>query len=344
MSTVNEKMTELADVVRETLGIQEKMKIDDLINKTKSIRDLLNISLFNGTVMESQDFESDPIEYRNTVDDKSFENSAFAYSNLAKIDLPNYSNHIPSRMFYHCKSLREANLPKATSIGDSAFMEDTLLIKVNCPKVVNIYESAFSGCSNLQEINLDSCETIQSGAFAGCSSLTTVTLPKCDSIGIQAFMSCDKLKTIYLSNCYEKVQLGTRAFLGTGFMVGANSSSNGYKIYVPAFLYDNYINDSTYGWKNFSRFIEIDPATTAPKIFTIDGVEYQFYEGMRWSEWVDSSFNTAGYWCDTDYTWYVKDSRDYHIHSNSIGNVSYTNYIVSGHNYTLVPPDDNEPV
>lgn len=65
-----------------------------------------------------------------------------------------------------------------------------------------------------------------------------------------------------------------------------------------------------------------------PISFKIDGVSYQADEGMTWSEWCDSSYNTGGYYVRydniTDGSWVVCDRA---------GTVTPTSVISSGTSY-----------
>lgn len=46
-------------------------------------------------------------------------------------------------------------------------------------------------------------------------------------------------------------------------------------------------------------FIKEGSATTST--FTIDGTEYEFEEGMTWADWVNSDYNTAGFYLKNDH-------------------------------------------
>lgn len=68
--------------------------------------------------------------------------------------------------------------------------------------------------------------------------------------------------------------------------------------------------------------------------FTIDDTSYQAWEGMTWGEWVDSEYNTGGYYIDSD------DSILNQVGNSWIGTSEYyvfsQDVIQEGYTYTLV--------
>lgn len=76
--------------------------------------------------------------------------------------------------------------------------------------------------------------------------------------------------------------------------------------------------------------------------FTIDGTTYTAESGMTWEEWVNSSYNTDGYFtgalsnnndvykADGQFDYYIKESYD----GRGTG---YTDNIIENHNYVLIP-------
>ena len=96
---------------------------------------------------------------------------------------------------------------------------------------------------------------------------------------------------------------------GEVWRVGLNSGDSNGKLY-----------DSSYGWNNGASSIR--PLIIISKdyfgkdiiSFTIDSNVYYAYEGMYWSEWVNSPFNTAGYFIE-------EDERNFHVTLNGGGYV-----------------------
>ena len=105
--------------------------------------------------------------------------------------------------FRYCTELTTVSLPKAKSIGNSAFNGCTKLTSVSLPEAESIGNSAFNGCTKLTSVSLPEAESIEMRAFETCSKLTSICLSKDASIEASAFHNCDKLTTLFLSNCTD---------------------------------------------------------------------------------------------------------------------------------------------
>lgn len=129
-------------------------------------------------------FNSNTLFVPDTLDGKkvtTIGNSAFAWSSLRSITIPN----------------------SVTSIGDSAFDGCFSLTSITLPdSVISIGDYAFNGCFALASITIpDSVVSIGDCAFKHCTSLTSITIP--DSvvqIGATPFALCDELKSISVSS------------------------------------------------------------------------------------------------------------------------------------------------
>lgn len=114
---------------------------------------------------------------------------------------PNVSNFSPSTA--------EAN--RITTIGDSAFSGNTLLMKVDLPNATRIGNYAFAGCSVLTSTGLRLGKLTEIGdyAFYGCSSLTTApSLEDVPVIGSFAFFGSG----IVSVEIFDDTVVGTYAF------------------------------------------------------------------------------------------------------------------------------------
>lgn len=109
----------------------------------------------------------------------------------------------------------------------------------------------------------------------------------------------------------------------------------------------NYAKNQLYLYENKLYFIVLDGSTYKYKklgqdatliSFTIAGTSYQAEDGMTWSEWVASSYNTAGFVVKNGYT-YQSSSSAYHICLNST-DIPATAEIVANASYTL----ENQPI
>ena len=106
---------------------------------------------------------------------------------------------------------------KVTTIGDSAFKNQTTLESVVIPNTVTVItDSAFEGCTGIKEIPLpEGLVTIGECAFKGCSSVNKMLIipDTVTEICTSAFEGCSKLST--MRGGKGLVTVGENAFLGT---------------------------------------------------------------------------------------------------------------------------------
>ena len=112
-----------------------------------------------------------------------------------------------------CKNSVIPNDGSVTSIGYSAFYENTDLTSITIPNSVTSIEwFAFDGCTNLTSITFsDNLISIGRCAFGRCEGLIDITIPnKVKSIGDFAFNNCKSLARITFSNTVTSI--GKMAF------------------------------------------------------------------------------------------------------------------------------------
>lgn len=99
-------------------------------------------------------------------------------SALVSVDLPTVTM-LTISMFYQCTSLREVNLPNATSgaSNGSHFSGCTSLEKLSLPKLANLGVAPFNGCTSLTEVSLPALTSLNYQAFNGAPSGLAVLLP-----------------------------------------------------------------------------------------------------------------------------------------------------------------------
>lgn len=129
-----------------------------------------------------------------------------------------------------------------TTIGASAFSENTIISEVIIPEGIRIIEdTVFSGCSNLTKVELPSTlESIGSAAF-GDTALETIDIPENVTNMSYAFINTPNLKTVYIysSNLSASSIINQSTFINTA------------KIYVP----DDYYANNYEQFKNWKERI-----------------------------------------------------------------------------------------
>ena len=95
-------------------------------------------------------------------------------------------------------------LPQVIEVGESAFREANIA-SISLPKATTIGNSAFCNCASLTAINLPQCTKVGNWAFQGCTSLASVYLPKISTLGQQTFDGCTALVAATLPNVADRI-------------------------------------------------------------------------------------------------------------------------------------------
>ena len=134
----------------------------------------------------------------------------------AEVTIPGNVTSIGDSAFYENSTLVSVTIPDGvTSIGEKAFWECTGLASVTIPdSVTSIGKYAFYDCSSLTSVTIPSgVMSIEWSVFDGCSSLTSVTIPGgVTSIGRDAFSGCSSLTSISIPDSVNYI--GESAFYG----------------------------------------------------------------------------------------------------------------------------------
>ncbi|MBO5726585.1 MAG: leucine-rich repeat domain-containing protein, partial [Clostridia bacterium] len=135
--------------------------------------------------------------------------SAFAFSEIESITLPDTVQTIQDRAFMSCLNLHTVNLGKSvTEIGVEAVKKCEKLENVTLPKSLNrIGNYAFTECKNLKEITIPKNVTEMGiSAFYSCS-LSSITFEEgIETIGSYACFWCgDKLKSVTIPKSVKEI-------------------------------------------------------------------------------------------------------------------------------------------
>ena len=140
---------------------------------------------------------------------RAIASSAFEYSDVKSIKLPDGLKSIGHDAFYYCKQLSGISIPSSVEfIGNSAFNYCESIKSITIPsKVKQVGIDSFGNCESLEELTFNyGLEKISDEAFCGCNSLKKVTLPNSlKSIGSFAFNSCQNLKEAYIPDSVKSI-------------------------------------------------------------------------------------------------------------------------------------------
>ena len=197
---------------------------------------------------------------------------AFSYaSSLSYVYLPMVSS-IPSGAFYRCYKLNTVicDFDNMEYIGYGAFNGCTsLTVSLSLPACKTIERTAFYGAgitgirAPMAELHYGT-ETYTVRTFGDCRKLSTVYLPNAKSIIEECFASCYSLRRVFLSNCTKitadafrgvtnmsSLYLAGSSFCSILVYLTTSSLWSSYwakSIYVRESLYQDYINDSMWGY------------------------------------------------------------------------------------------------
>lgn len=136
----------------------------------------------------------------NGITVETIGHTAFRYSSVTSVTIPDSVTFISDSAFAYCSSLTNISIPNSvTAIGSFAFEGCTKLESITLPSsLLTISESLFYDCSQLTTIHIpDSVSSIRTYAFYNCGKLETIRIPvSVTSIGSYAFDDCPSSMTV----------------------------------------------------------------------------------------------------------------------------------------------------
>lgn len=143
--------------------------------------------------------------------------SAFMYSGLESVVIPETVLHIQSAAFAQCNGLTSIVVPNSVRLlGDNAFIGCSNLSSVTLSTSLKAIDySTFIDCTSLESIEIPyGVTTLDDHVFWGCTNLKTVKLPETlTTIGEMVFYECASLEAFELPKSVASI--GFSSFSGT---------------------------------------------------------------------------------------------------------------------------------
>lgn len=225
----------------------------------------------------------------------------------------------------------------ASGMFRNTFIENTPFEELPATTLArDCYAGMFEGCTLLTTAPELPATTLARGCYAGmfegCTSLTIApVLPATTLVGIcyhSMFRGCTKLNYIKMLATNISADFCLYNWVGdvspTGTFVKSKDATW------------DVVGDSGVptGWTVITDDQESEEGDNNLISFTIYGDSYQAEEGMTWGEWVNSQYNTDGYYIDFD------DSISNQSGSAWVGTSEYyvfsQDIIIEGYQYALV--------
>lgn len=203
----------------------------------------------------------------NGVTVETIGHTAFRYSSVTSVTIPDSVTFISDSAFAYCSNLTNISIPNSvTSIGFSAFGGCTKLESITLPSSLrSISEALFSGCSQLTTIHIPvSVTSIENDAFDGCPSSMTVTYPgsKTQWDDITKGRNSDVLENHLICAMLEAT------FTADGESISTQTIDRGGKFTEPAAPSKE--NHTFAGWYNGDEKFDFDADTTnAPNVLEL---------------------------------------------------------------------------
>lgn len=141
---------------------------------------------------------------------------ALQATSIKELNLPNATT-LGRAWSYYNRNLTKVTLPNATYMGQNGLAVCPQLKSVNIPNLTTLEDFVLTECIALTDVNLPLVKTIKNGAFCKCTALTTISIPQADIIGntngnyVGPFYGCTSLTNVSLPNA---TMIGRMSFEG----------------------------------------------------------------------------------------------------------------------------------
>ena len=226
-------------------------KLNRLINTKEGIRQEINRAYNAEEISTSDTFNS----YIQKLEEHPFYVKTLVEGTIKNVNLPNATS-IGTGAFSSCSGLTSVSFPNATSIGLLAFQNCSSLTEVSFPNATSIGDYAFSYCSSLTSVSFPVATSIGGYAFSPCSGLTSVSFPNATSIGSYAFQKCSSLTSVSIPNA---TSIGEEAFSSCSSLTSVS--------------FPNATSIGSYAFKSCSNLTTIYVGTNTSTVCTLSSTD-----------------------------------------------------------------------
>lgn len=251
--TLEENYENIADAIREKLGVQTTYKPGEMAAAISSISGGGGNAVWDpvmqgtGTTINDGVATSIPnYAYMVGAAGTGLTSTIAASTAFNRITTATFSevSSIGNYAMQNWQALQTLNIPKCTQLGTYALFNDTGFTTLNAPLLAMVSGSSFRNCSSLAEFDQPLADihfssffgvyVYDQDVFYGCSNLTKARLKPTMGVGARVFSGCRSLTTLVLLSESLIVLDDTNAFESTPI-----ASGTGY-IYVRKSLVDSF--------------------------------------------------------------------------------------------------------
>ena len=258
-------------------------KLNRLINTKEGIRQEINRAYNAEEISTSDTFNS----YIQKLEEHPFYVKTLVEGTIKNVNLPNATS-IGTSAFSSCSGLTSVSFPNATSIGIYAFYKCSSLTSVSFPNATSIGDYAFSYCSSLTSVSFPLATSIGGAAFSPCSGLTSVSFPNATSIGDYAFLDCSSLTSVSIPNA---TSIGEEAFSSCSSLTSVsfpNATSIGsYAFKSCSNLTTIYVGTNTSTVCTLSSTDAFNNCTKLTNIYVPATLVNEYKKATNWSSYAD---------------------------------------------------------